>query len=397
MTPGPAGSFKGASAMFSTRINLFSILGFRVSLDLSWFLLALLIVWSLARGYFPNTIEGLDPSVALYLGIAGALGLFVSIILHEFSHAVVARRFNIPIAGITLFIFGGVAEMEDEPPSAKSEFLMAIAGPIASFVLAGLFHAVAFVLPEASAEAPLRAVFEYLGLINMVLATFNLIPAFPLDGGRVFRAAVWWWTGDVTKATAMAAGTGRVLGTALMVLGVFFIITGNFIAGMWQALIGLFIIGAARSSEVHMVMKSVLQDIPVSRLMIADPVTVPADLPVQDMIENYFYRFGHKVFPVMRGDTLLGCVRLEDVARLSVEDRGRLSARHILSEGGLDRQVTPTSSVLTALEVMRKHNTSRLLVTTNGVLDGILTMRDIMNYVSVRQDIGLSGKAVPSR
>ncbi|WP_169576937.1 site-2 protease family protein [Sediminimonas qiaohouensis] len=374
--------------MFTKKLDLFSILGFRVSLDFSWFLLAVLIVWSLSEAYFPSVIENLPHETAVVMGLGGAAGFFFSIIFHEFSHALVARRYDIPISGITLFIFGGVAEMEKEPPSAKSEFLMAIAGPIASYVLAVLFYAGAYVLPSATPDAPLAAVFFYLALINTVLATFNLLPAFPLDGGRVFRAAVWWWTDNLQKATSMAAMTGRILGTMLMALGVLSVIGGAFVAGMWQALIGLFIIGAAQSSEVQMVMKTLLQNVPVSRLMVADPVAVPSDTPVADMIEQYFYRFSHKVFPVVRDDTLLGSVRLHDVGQIPHEERKTLTAGHVLSRDSLDRTVTPESSVLDALDLMQEHNTSRLMVTRNGTLKGMLTMRDIMNYVTIRQEIG---------
>jgi len=373
--------------MFGKKIDLFSILGFRVSLDFTWFFLAILIVWSLSWGYFPAVIDGLNRNTSLVLGVVGALGLFFSILFHEFSHAIVARRFDIPITGITLFIFGGVAELEKEPPSAKSEFLMAIAGPIASYVLAVVFYTIAVVLPPATAAMPIAAVFSYLALINTVLATFNLLPAFPLDGGRVFRAAIWWWSDDLERATSLAAGTGRILGTFLMVLGLFSVVSGNFVAGMWQALIGLFIIGAARSSEVQMIMKSHLHGVPVRQIMVNSPVTIPADLPVDEIIEDYIYRFGHKVFPVVQDDVLLGCVRLDDIGRLTVADRARLTASDILSRDGLDRTVASDSSVMDALDVMRKHNTSRLLVTRNGALAGILTMRDIMNYVSVRQEI----------
>lgn len=378
--------------MFVRRIELFSILGFRVSLDFSWFLLALLVVWSLARGYFPSVIDGLGTDAALVLGLIGALGLFLSIILHEFSHALVARQFDIPIAGITLFIFGGVAEMEEEPPSAKSEFLMAIAGPVASYVLAALFYGLALLLPPATAEAPAGAVFSYLGLINLVLATFNLVPAFPLDGGRVFRAAIWWWTGNLAKATGAAAATGRLLGTLLMVLGVFSVVSGNFIAGMWQALIGLFIIGAARSSEMHMILNEVFRDVPVRQIMVEHPVTVPADTPVEEIIERYFYRHGHKVFPVVQGSRLLGCLRLEDIGRIPVEDRQGLTATDVLTRDGMQRTVTAESTVSDALDIMRKQNSSRLLVTRKGRLEGMVTMRDIMNHVAVRQEIASAAR-----
>jgi len=379
--------------MFTNKIDLFTILGFRVSLDLTWFILAILIVWSLAGGYFPSVIEGIGTGMAVAMGIAGALGLFISIILHEFSHAIVARRYDIPIKGITLFIFGGVAEMEDEPPSAKSEFLMAIAGPIMSFVLALLFQSVAMALPGAADEAPLKALFYYLALINAVLAIFNLVPAFPLDGGRVLRAAIWWWTGDLGRATRIGAGTGRFLGSVLVALGFLNALTGNFVAGMWQALIGLFIIGAARSTETRMTMTSLLEDIPVRRLMVAHPIAVPDDTPVDYLIENYFYRFNHKVFPVLRDGVLMGCVRLDDVGRVPPEERARRTAGDILAADSAARTVGPETPVLEAMNVMQAHNVSRLMVAEAGELVGMLTMRDIVAHVGIRRELGAAAGA----
>jgi len=378
--------------MFTHKIHLFSILGFRVGLDLTWFILAALIVWSLASGYFPSVIAGLSPGTALALGVAGALGLFISIVLHEFSHAIVARRYDIPIKGITLFIFGGVAEMEDEPPSARSELLMAIAGPIMSLFLAVLFQGIATALPGAAGEAPAKALFVYLALINAVLAVFNLIPAFPLDGGRVLRAAIWWWTGDLDRATRIGAGTGRVLGSVLVALGFLNALTGNVVAGMWQALIGLFIIGAARSTETRMTMTSLLEDLPVRRLMVPHPMTVPDDTPVDYLIENYFYRFSHKLFPVLRDGVLIGCVRLDDVGRVPPEERPSRVAADILAADSAERTVGPDITVLDAMKLMQAHNVSRLMVVEGGRLLGLLTMRDIVAHVAIRRELGPAGE-----
>ena len=379
--------------MFTNKIDLFTILGFRVSLDLTWFILAILIVWSLAGGYFPSVIEGISTGTAIAMGISGALGLFVSIVLHEFSHAIVARRYDIPIKGITLFIFGGVAEMEEEPPSAKSEFLMAIAGPIMSFFLALVFQSIALALPGAADESPLVALFSYLALINAVLALFNLVPAFPLDGGRVLRAAIWWWTGDLDRATRIGAGTGRFLGSVLVALGFLNAVTGNIVGGLWQALIGLFIIGAARSTETRMTMTTLLEDIPVRRLMVAHPITVPDDTPVDYLIENYFYRFNHKVFPVLGDGVLLGCVRLDDVGRVPPEERAIRTAGDILAADSAARTVSPETPVLEAMKVMQAHNVSRLMVAEAGKLVGMLTMRDIVAHIGIRRELGAAAGA----
>lgn len=379
--------------MFTNKIDLFTILGFRVSLDLTWFILAILIVWSLAGGYFPSVIEGISTGTAVAMGVAGALGLFVSIVMHEFSHAIVARRYDIPIKGITLFIFGGVAEMEEEPPSAKSEFLMAIAGPIMSLFLALVFQSIAMAVPGAADESPLVALFSYLALINAVLALFNLVPAFPLDGGRVLRAAIWWWTGDLDRATRIGAGTGRFLGSVLVALGFLNAVTGNVVGGMWQALIGLFIIGAARSTETRMTMTTLLEDIPVHRLMVAHPITVPDDTPVDFLIENYFYRFNHKVFPVLRDGVLLGCVRLDDVGRVPPEERAIRTAGEILAADSAARTIGPETPVLEAMKVMQTHNVSRLLVAEAGELIGMLTMRDIVTHIGIRRELASANEA----
>lgn len=374
--------------MFSKRIELFSILGFRVSLDLSWMVLAVLITWSLATGYFPQVLDGVSPLAAWWLGAAGALGLFASIILHEFAHSWIARQFDMPIRGITLFIFGGVAEMEDEPPSARAEFFMAIAGPLMSYAMAVLFYGLSGLLPGEM----LVALLTYLAAINTMLATFNLIPAFPLDGGRVFRAALWWKTNDYARATRIAASLGRFFGTVLIMSGVLSLVTGNPIAGIWQGLIGFFIIAAANSSELQMTLKTGFEDKTVGQIMVHDPVSIPADTLLQDVIEDYFYRRHHRAFPVVRGRELLGCIRIEDVGRIAREERAQKTAGDILPEEAKIGTVVPETPVMEALKRMRDLETSRLMVAKNGELRGMLTMRDIMAYLTIRQELNASSR-----
>lgn len=369
--------------MFTNRFDLFTILGFRVSLDPTWVILAILVTWSLATGYFPQAVEGLPNATAWWLGAAGALGLFLSIILHEFAHAWVARQFDLPIKGITLFIFGGVAEMEDEPPSAKSEFYMAIAGPITSYVLAAVFFGLAIATPGALVPA----VFGYLALINTVLATFNLIPAFPLDGGRVFRAAFWWWTNDYAKATRIAAALGRGFGIVLILLGVLNLVSGSAVSGVWLALIGLFLIAAASSSVARMALQTELEGLTVSDLMVHDPVKIDAETPLDIVIENYFYQYHHTTFPVVRDGALLGCIRIEDVGRVPPADRMRKTAGDIVSTESRIAKVPPDMPALEALKAMQNNKSSRLIVAEDGVLKGVLTMRDIMSHLSIRQEL----------
>lgn len=380
--------------MFAKRFHLFTLMGFRVGLDPSWFLLAVLIVWSLATGYFPATVDGLEAATAWWLGLFGALGLFASIVFHEFAHAMVARRFDMPVTGITLFVFGGVAELKDEPPSPKAEFWVAIAGPLSSYLLAGLCHLAAGALP-GGAGAPVPALFTYLALINFVLATFNLLPAFPLDGGRVLRAGVWWWTGSLDRATRLGAATGRVLGAVLLALGVLSIVSGAFLAGLWQALIGLFIIGAAGASQARLDMTLGLKDVTVDMVMAHPAISVPADTPVAELVERYFHGTFHKMFPVVEDGRAIGCVRLADVRRVPQSDWDRVRARDILDTDSQARAIGSRAPLLDALRVMREHDTSRLMVVDGGVVKGVLTMRDVMACLAMRQD--LPRRPPPSR
>jgi len=290
------------------RFTLFSLFGFKVRVDISLVFLALLVTWSLASAVFPPQLPGLDRATYWWMGVAGTIGLFFSLIFHELSHSLVARRYGLPIRGITLFIFGGVAEMSDEPPSAKAEFWMALAGPAASILLALLAWALSGLGAAAGVPEPVTAVVRYLALINAVLAVFNLVPAYPLDGGRVLRAALWWRRGDIVGATRSAARAGGAFALLLMGMGVLQVVTGNFIAGMWWFLIGMFLRNAARGSYMDILTRGMLAGAPVRRFMTRDPVTVPPGITLQALVEDYVYAHHHEQFPVVDGERLIGSV-----------------------------------------------------------------------------------------
>ena len=232
---------------FGRRMTLFTLLGFRVQLDMSWLFLALLVTWSLAKGFFPIEAPGLPAATYWWMGIAGTIGLLFSLVLHELSHSLVARRYGMTIRGITLFIFGGVAELADEPPSAKAELWTALAGPAMSLLIAVLFTAIGGLGGESRWPPPAVGVAAYLGTINFALAGFNLVPAYPLDGGRVLRAALWRWKGDLHWATRQASRVGGGFAFLLMAAGALQLINGNFIGGVWWFLIGLFLRNASTS------------------------------------------------------------------------------------------------------------------------------------------------------
>ncbi|MDH5296397.1 MAG: site-2 protease family protein, partial [Nitrospirota bacterium] len=285
--------------MFKRTLTLFQLLGFKIAIDWSWPLLALLIVWSLAMGVFPNEYPDLAQGTYWMMGISGALGLFGSLILHELSHSLVARRYNIPITQITLFIFGGVAHMDKEPPNATSEFRMAIAGPVASLLLSVGFYGAQTLGHLQGLPLPMLAVLGYLGFINLVLAVFNLFPAFPLDGGRMFRAMLWHWKGDLRWATQLASRIGSGFGFLLMILGVLNILHGRPLNGLWFCVLGLFLDRAASASYDHLLVRQTFEGEPIRRFMTTHVVTVRPDLSIREFVEQYVYRHLHDVFPVV--------------------------------------------------------------------------------------------------
>ena len=382
--------------MLGKQITLFSLLGFEVKLDLSWVFLAILVTWSLSDGFFPYYFEGLETATYWWMGGIGALGLFFSIIFHELSHAVVARQYGLRIAGITLFIFGGVAEMEEEPRSAKVEFLMAIAGPIASLVLAVVFYGAAALGKSAELPVPIVGVATYLGFINTVLAVFNLIPGFPLDGGRVLRAALWHFKGDLRQATRIAANIGGAFGVVLIALGVLNVIGGNFVGGMWWFLIGMFLRGAATSSYYQMMMRRTLEGEPVRRFMTTGPVTVPPGLTIAEFVEDHVYETYHDMYPVTEDDRLAGCISVNQVKEVPREAWHRVTVGEIARTAGPDNTVDADGDAVAALSLMRRSGNSRLMVTENGHLVGVIALKDMLKMLAMKIDLGEVDEAPPA-
>jgi Zn-dependent protease len=372
--------------MFSARIPLFSLLGFRISIDLSWFILAFLIVWTLSSGQFPRAIPNLETSTYYIMGVMGALGLFASIILHELAHAVVARGFGLPIGGITLFIFGGVAELQDEPKTPRAEFWVAIAGPIASILTA----AVCYVAAQGASSAAWfegAVVLAFLATINTILALFNLVPAFPLDGGRILRSILWWRNGDIKRSTRIAAFSGTVFGGVLMVLGVVQLFTGNPIGGTWQLLIGFFLSGAASQARSQVELTEGLRNVTVGRVMDPNPVTVPPDTTLQSLVDDYIYRYRQKLFVVVEDGRALGFIGPEQARKAHRRDWGHTYVRAMMSPVDHRLVVSPDMTALEAMYRFQSQNTPYLVVLEGSMLRGFLRQKDILDFLAVRNEI----------
>jgi Zn-dependent protease len=373
--------------MFGNNFTLFEILGFRVRANVSWLFLAILVTWSLAVGFFPMTYPGLPTTTYWWLGIVGMIGLFFSLLFHELSHSLVARAHGLEIRGITLFLFGGVAEMPMEPDSPKTEFWMAIAGPASSVLLAGVFHVLATGLQSLALPDYVAGMAQHLAFLNIVLAIFNMVPGFPLDGGRVLRAALWYFKRDLHWATRWATRLGQTFGFLLVALGVLSAIGGNFIVGIWWFLIGLFLQGAASVAYQQLIVKEAIMGQKIRDIMTTNPVTVAPDISVQRLIDDYLYRYSHDMFPVILSDRLLGYVSVKDIQKVSRERWNTATVDDIVHSRTDQNTVRPDTDATQALELMQKTANSRLLVADGSRLVGIFTLKDLLHRLAVRNEL----------
>ena len=373
--------------MFGKRISLFKIFGFKVKLDLSWFILALLITWSLAKGFFPLYFKDLPNATYWWMGAVGTLGLFVSIILHELSHSLVARRYGIPMEGITLFIFGGVAEMNDEPPSPKAEFLMAVVGPLASIVIALVSYLIHIFGNQQEWSLPVNGIFLYLGFMNLALAIFNLLPGYPLDGGRMLRSVLWHWKKNIRWATRISSEIGAAFGLGLILLGVVSFIFGNIVGGIWWVLIGFFLRNASQMSYQQLFIRKALEGEQVMRFMKTDLITVPASTSINELVESYIYKYHHKMYPVLDDSGLIGCVTTRSVKEIPKDHWSSREVGEIASPLSDDNSIVYNADAMESLSKMSRTGNGRLLVLKDGKLVGIITLKDMIEFLSMKMDI----------
>jgi Zn-dependent protease/predicted transcriptional regulator len=374
--------------MLGRKIKLFKLLGFEVSIDLSWIVIAVLVTWSLAKWLFPQNYPQLQPKVYWEMGVAGALGLFASIIFHEFCHSLVARRFGMQMKGITLFIFGGVAEMGEEPPTARAEFFMAAAGPLSSILISGVSYWLYLIGHRGGWPLPLNGVLWYLAWINVLLAVFNLLPAFPLDGGRILRSILWGAKQNLQWATRISAAIGSGFGVILICWGILQVVwQNNLIGGLWIFLIGLFLRNAARGSYQQLLVRRALEGERISRFMTRDPITVPPAITVAQLVEDYVLKYHFKMFPVLDNGRLVGCVTSRDIKEIPKEEWGRETVGQIADRCPPEAIIRPQTDAVKALAIMNQTSLSRLLVAEDGRLVGILTLKDLLAFLSLKVEM----------
>jgi CBS domain-containing protein len=289
--------------------------------------------------------------------------------------------------GITLFIFGGVAEMNKEPENARSEFFMAIAGPISSVILAGMFFITYTAGATINWPGPVNDVLVYLGWLNIILAGFNMVPAFPLDGGRVLRSILWAIKGNLQWATRISSGLGAGFGLFLMILGIINFIGGNLIGGLWYFLIGIFIRGASQMSYRQLLIKNALAGEPISRFMVTDVVTAPSSITVHDLIEDYFYKYHYKMFPITKDGKLEGCITTKQIKELSKEKWAKSIVSDIVKPCSEVNTILPDADSMKALSLMNRTGNSRLMVIKGNKLLGMISLKDMLKFLALKLDL----------
>jgi len=366
------------SKMFSNAVRLFVLDGFEIKLDPSWFLIAGLITWTLATQYFPTTMPDQTGAAYLLLAIIAMLGFFSSLLLHELAHSVVARRFGVRINAITLFLFGGVAELENEPPSAMSELWIAAAGPAMSVVLGIIFWALGGLWQSIASSDGLGTVLVYLATVNLVIAAFNLVPAFPMDGGRILRAYLWHRHGDVLKATRTATRSGMFFGYFLMALGLMAVFQGAVAAGFWYVLIGFFVLGAARSAYQNQLMQSKFAGKTASDVMIRNPVVVSPELTLSEFVNQVMLKHRISFAPVVADGVLIGFMDRDVLAAI---DRDNWTSTRIGDVfAGLDVAATiaPDMPVEKLMRQIAQTGTRKFMVVEDHKLKGVITLANLI-------------------
>lgn len=336
--------------------------------------------------YFPSGYT--DWSMAAYwiTGVITALLIFASVLLHELAHSLVAKARGIPVSSITLFILGGVSNMEEEPKKPAAEFTMAIVGPVSSLALAAIFWGFTFLPTDKS--TPLAAVLSYMAIINMYLGIFNLLPGFPLDGGRVLRSIIWGATGDLTRATNIAGIVGQFFGWAFIGLGVFLMISVSLFNGLWFAFIGWFLNSSADASRKEVALRERLSHIKVRELLNPNAVTITPETTVDEMVRNIFQKQHGRAVPVCRDGKLVGIATITDVKKVPQEKWTTTPVKQIMTSQPL-YAVSPEDNLNTALMLIAKNDINQVLINDQGKCGGLLSRADIIHLIQVHSELGL--------
>lgn len=368
--------------------RLFRVAGIDIEVNISWLIILALLTSSLALQWFPDAAGGYSPVAYWALGLVAALALFASVLVHELAHSLVARARGLPVKSITLFIFGGVSDIEREPQSAGVEFQMALVGPVASAIIGGVALGAWALVGHANPLA--AAMLLYLGASNLLLAGFNMIPGFPLDGGRVLRSIIWKTTGSLRRATRWATLIGQGVAILLILAGVWIFFAVNLMDGLWFGFIGWFLLQAAQAENSQVMMESLLKGVTVRQVMSPPPAVAQDDLSLQQLVDAYVLPYGIRAIPIMRGDAFIGLTTLEDIRRVPQERWPTTPAREAMTPVEKLRLARGDESLNDALPRLVARDVNQLPVVDElGRLIGMLGRDAIIRYLEVRRGLGM--------
>jgi len=370
--------------VFRNQVPLGKIFGIQIGLDYSWFLVFALLTWLLAVSYYPDEFKDWSPALYWSMGAVTAILLFASVLLHELGHSVVALRYGVPVRAITLFIFGGVAQIAAEPPSAMAEFLIAIAGPLVSLALGILFYGLEHLV---AGNEPLFGLAKYLAYINTALVLFNLVPGYPLDGGRVLRAIIWGATNNMRRATLIAANVGRFFGLVFIFFGVAQLFSGNF-GGVWIAFIGWFLDNAATAQAQQVTVQGLLAGHRVSQAMRTHCDSVPAELTLQQLVDEHVLGRGTRCVLVNKGNQTVGLMTVHRIKEVPRSEWSTKTAAETMVPMDRLKRISPDAELWTAFEEMARDGVNQLPVMRDGTVLGMLGREDVISFLRTLQEVG---------
>ncbi len=367
-------------------INAFSVGGIRIRIDQSWFIAFFLFAWTLSSGYFPLQVPDYPAFTYWIAGTLSSLGLFACVLLHELSHCLVARRLGVEVRQITLFIFGGVSEMaQNQSSTPMAEFLTTVAGPLSSLGLGLMFMSIALVTKH-SVDRIVIEMIHYLYYVNFLLAAFNLIPGFPLDGGRVLRSWLWHRSGNLSDATRKAARVGEIFAMTLMGMGVLSVLMTHIIPGVWLILIGLFLKNSAQTEYRSFEIRFGLQDMKLREIM-TPPIAVNTSMTISQFINDYVFHYHYRVFPVLELNRFIGMIDVRSIKGVPPNEWPTTKIGAFLSDPSTYCALDPDIDATDALRIMMTQNCSKAPIVRQSELLGILTRSDLLKLISLKRDI----------
>lgn len=369
-------------------IRVARLFGFEVRVDLSWLIVFFLVLWTFAQHVFPFQAPGYGGLVYYTMALVGAILFFGSVLLHELAHSAMARARGITVEGITLFIFGGMAHIRSEAENPKDEFLITVVGPLSSALIGVVLLTFAWIGSAVGLPRPVASVAGYIAILNFVLAVFNLIPGFPLDGGRLFRSLVWQMSGDMRKATRWASNSGKIFGLLLVGYGVYRLFLGDYVGGMWFIFIGWFLSQAAESSYRQMILRRILEEVQAVEAMTRTPETVTPDLTLRDLVDEYFLKRRYNAFPVMDSEgQLLGLITLRQVKDTERDSWPVTTVKDVMMPVSEAVTVHPRDTLADVLSKLEAAEVGRALVVENGRLEGVISRTDLAQWLDRYQKL----------